>query len=210
MDPVQEVEDEDDLNKVVPIPPYRSLFLFKPDNKFRIFCHWFCNHNVFANVILVCIMISSASLAAEDPLHSKSPRNITLGYFDIFFTTIFTIEIVVKVIAYGVVFHPNAYCRAPANILDLLVVSVSLISFAFSSEGGAISVLKILRVLRVLRPLRAINRAKGLKLVIQAVIVSVSTIQNIVMVTVLLMASIFSQDFQLIILKYPLFSSCLP
>jgi len=31
----------------------------------------------------------------------------------------------------------------------------------------AISVVKILRVLRVLRPLRAINRAKGLKHVVQ-------------------------------------------
>ena len=53
----------------------------------------------------------------------------------------------------------------------------------------AISVLKILRVLRVLRPLRAINRAKGLKLVIQAVIISVSNIQNIVMVSLLLVVS---------------------
>ena len=49
--------------------------------------------------------------------------------------------------------------------------------------------LKILRVLRVLRPLRAINRAKGLKLVIQAVIISVSNIQNIVMVSLLLVVS---------------------
>ncbi|CAB4069624.1 CACNA1D [Lepeophtheirus salmonis] len=131
-------------------------------------------------------MVSSASLAAEDPLHSKSPRNIVLGYFDMFFTFIFTIEILFKVIAYGAVGHKGAYARYPANILDLVVVSVSIISIAFRDSAGAISVLKILRVLRVLRPLRAVNRAKGLKLVIQAVIVSVSTIQNIVLVTVLL------------------------
>lgn len=46
---------------------------------------------------------------------------------------------------------------------------------------------KILRVLRVLRPLRAINRAKGLKHVVQCVIVAVKTIGNIVLVTVLLL-----------------------
>ena len=50
---------------------------------------------------------------------------------DLVFTTIFTFEIIVKVIAYGAVFHPGAYCRSPANILDLVVVSVSLISIAF-------------------------------------------------------------------------------
>ena len=47
--------------------------------------------------------------------------------------------------------------------------------------------MKILRVLRVLRPLRAINRAKGLKHVVQCVIVAVKTIGNIVLVTVLLL-----------------------
>ena len=45
------------------------------------------------------------------------------------------------------------------------------------SSSGAISVVKILRVLRVLRPLRAINRAKGLKHVVQCVIVAVKTIR---------------------------------
>jgi hypothetical protein len=46
--------------------------------------------------------------------------------------------------------------------------------------------LKILRVLRVLRPLRAINRAKGLKHVVQCVFVAIGTIQNIILITMLL------------------------
>ena len=64
-----------------------------------------------------------------------------------------------------------------------MVVSVSLISIF---GGSGIGFLKILRVLRVLRPLRAINRAKGLKKVVQCLIVSVKTIGNIVVVTLLL------------------------
>lgn len=56
----------------------------------------------------------------------------------------------------------------------------------YDCSSGAISVVKILRVLRVLRPLRAINRAKGLKHVVQCVIVAVKTIGNIVLVTLLL------------------------
>lgn len=43
--------------------------------RFRVFCHWLCNHSHFGNLILVCIMISSALLAAEDPLITDSPRN---------------------------------------------------------------------------------------------------------------------------------------
>jgi len=175
---------ESPINKVMPIPEYSALFVFGYDNSFRKMCHFICNHSYFGNVVLVCIMVSSAMLAAEDPLNSNSERNRILNYFDYFFTTIFTIEVCLKVISYGFILHPGAFCRSGFNLLDLLVVAVSLISFIFSS--GAISVVKILRVLRVLRPLRAINRAKGLKHVVQCVIVAVKTIGNIVLVTLLL------------------------
>ncbi|XP_006148401.2 voltage-dependent L-type calcium channel subunit alpha-1C [Tupaia chinensis] len=107
-----------------------------------------------------------------------------LFYFDIVFTTIFTIEIALKMTAYGAFLHKGSFCRNYFNILDLLVVSVSLISFGIQSS--AINVVKILRVLRVLRPLRAINRAKGLKHVVQCVFVAIRTIGNIVIVTTLL------------------------
>ena len=63
--------------------------------------------------------------------------------------------------AYGLILHPGSFCRNRFNILDLVVVAVSLISMVIKDR--AMSVVKILRVLRVLRPLRAINRAKGLK-----------------------------------------------
>uniref|UniRef100_A0A1B6BZP2 Voltage-dependent L-type calcium channel subunit alpha n=1 Tax=Clastoptera arizonana TaxID=38151 RepID=A0A1B6BZP2_9HEMI len=170
--------------KVRPLPEASSFFIFSSTNRIRVFCHWLCNHSHFSNVILVCIMVSSALLAAEDPLDSSSFRNKILSYFDYFFTTVFTVEICLKMISYGFVLHDGAFCRSSFNLLDLLVVCVSLVSVFWSS--GAISVVKILRVLRVLRPLRAINRAKGLKHVVQCVIVAVKTIGNIVLVTCLL------------------------
>lgn len=107
----------------------------------------------------------------------------TLGYFDYFFTTVFTLECSLKLISYGFLFHKGAFCRVPFNILDVVVVTVSLISIF---GGSGIGFLKILRVLRVLRPLRAINRAPGLKQVVQCMIVSVKSIGNIMAVTVLL------------------------
>ncbi|XP_027131554.1 dihydropyridine-sensitive L-type skeletal muscle calcium channel subunit alpha-1 isoform X2 [Larimichthys crocea] len=111
-------------------------------------------------------------------------RNQVLAYADIVFTSVFTAEIVLKMTTYGAILHKGSFCRNSFNILDLLVVSVSLLSMGM--ESSAISVVKILRVLRVLRPLRAINRAKGLKHVVQCVFVAVKTIGNIVLVTMLL------------------------
>ncbi|EDW57606.2 uncharacterized protein Dvir_GJ18055 [Drosophila virilis] len=170
--------------KILPIPPGTSFFLFSQTNRFRVFCHWLCNHSNFGNIILCCIMFSSAMLAAENPLRANDDLNKVLNKFDYFFTAVFTIELILKLISYGFVLHDGAFCRSAFNLLDLLVVCVSLISLVSSSN--AISVVKILRVLRVLRPLRAINRAKGLKHVVQCVIVAVKTIGNIVLVTCLL------------------------
>ncbi|KAM5335783.1 voltage-dependent L-type calcium channel subunit alpha-1C isoform 23-T23 [Glossophaga mutica] len=170
--------------KSVPMPEASAFFIFSPNNRFRLQCHRIVNDSIFTNLILFFILLSSISLAAEDPVQHTSFRNHILGNADYVFTSIFTLEIILKMTAYGAFLHKGSFCRNYFNILDLLVVSVSLISFGIQSS--AINVVKILRVLRVLRPLRAINRAKGLKHVVQCVFVAIRTIGNIVIVTTLL------------------------
>uniref|UniRef100_A0A182XPT2 Ion transport domain-containing protein n=2 Tax=gambiae species complex TaxID=44542 RepID=A0A182XPT2_ANOQN len=137
-------------------PPKNALFILSNTNRFRQFCHWLCNHTVFGNIILLCIMLSSVMLAAEDPLNANSERNQILNKFDFFFTAVFAIELILKVIAYGFILHKGAFCRSAFNLLDLLVVSVSLVSMLFRQH------------------------------VVQCVIVAVKTIGNIVLVTFLL------------------------
>ncbi|CAF4924585.1 unnamed protein product [Pieris macdunnoughi] len=173
-------------NQTPPIPNASSFFIFSPTNRFRVLCYKMSASSTFGNIILVCIMLSSAMLAAEDPLDAaqKGFRNYLLSQFDIFFTGIFTLELFLKLVTYGLILHQGAFLRSAFNVLDMLVVCVSLISMSFKS--GSISVVKILRVFRVLRPLRAINRAKGLKHVVQCVVVAIKTIGNILLVTNLL------------------------
>uniref|UniRef100_UPI00358FC450 voltage-dependent L-type calcium channel subunit alpha-1D-like isoform X2 n=1 Tax=Myxine glutinosa TaxID=7769 RepID=UPI00358FC450 len=170
--------------KLVPMPEASAFFIFSPTNIFRVICHRIVNHTSFTNLILVFILLSSMSLAAEDPIEPTSFRNAILSHFDICFTAVFTLEIVLKMTAYGAVMHQGSFLRNSFNILDLFVVVVSLVSQGIQSS--AISVVKILRVLRVLRPLRAINRAKGLKHVVQCMFVAIKTIGNIVIIMLLL------------------------
>lgn len=184
--------------KIKPIPKESSLFVFSHTNKFRKFCHFVVTHRWFANSILVCILVSSMALAAEDPVRHHSSTNDILNKFDYFFTAIFTIELILKIISYGFFLHKGSFCRNSFNILDMFVVFVSLISIALpyimtlakqddkANKRQMLSVLKVLRILRVLRPLRAINRAKGLKHVVNCLVVALKTIRNIVIVTFLL------------------------
>ena len=57
-----------------------------------------------------------------------------LRIFDYFFTSIFTIEIVLKVVSYGALCHKGAYMRNWFNLLDMLVVCVSILSI-FSGQA---------------------------------------------------------------------------
>uniref|UniRef100_A0A8B9LMR1 Voltage-dependent L-type calcium channel subunit alpha n=1 Tax=Astyanax mexicanus TaxID=7994 RepID=A0A8B9LMR1_ASTMX len=150
--------------KILPIPDGSAFFCLSKTNPIRVGCHILIHHHIFTNLILVFIILSSISLAAEDPIRAHSARN--------------------NMTVHGAFLHKGSFCRNWFNLLDLLVVSVSLVSFFLHSS--AISVVKILRVLRVLRPLRAINRAKGLKHVVQCVFVAIRTIGNIMIVTALL------------------------
>lgn len=49
-----------------------STFVFF---RFRLFCNRIINHSYFANSVLVCILVSSASLAMENPLQADSDLN---------------------------------------------------------------------------------------------------------------------------------------
>ncbi|XP_028397956.1 voltage-dependent L-type calcium channel subunit alpha-1D-like [Dendronephthya gigantea] len=192
---LQEIEDRSSNPQIVPrrddfvvdqtdpMPMETSMFIFSGTNRFRVLCFNFVTYSYTVNFILACILISSALLAAEDPVREHSARNEVLKYFDYFFTAVFTVEIILKIISYGFILHKGSFCRSSFNLLDMLVVAVSILAIVFSSSQ--FSVVKILRVLRVLRPLRAINRAKGLKHVVQCMFMAVKSIGNIMLVTIL-------------------------
>ncbi|KAF4703708.1 Voltage-dependent T-type calcium channel subunit alpha-1H, partial [Perkinsus olseni] len=67
-------------------------------------------------------------------------------------------------VAFGVVFNKGAYWRNSWNVLDGVVVIVSMVDLLPMLPD--ISVLKTLRMLRALRPLRVISRNPNLRLVV--------------------------------------------
>ncbi|EPQ20349.1 Voltage-dependent L-type calcium channel subunit alpha-1S [Myotis brandtii] len=140
--------------KAVPIPEASSFFIFSPTNKwvaprccvgFRVLCHRIVNATWFTNFILLFIMLSSAALAAEDPIQAESVRNQILGYFDIAFTSVFTVEIVLKMTTYGAFLHKGSFCRNYFNILDLLVHVVQCVFVAIRTIGNIVLVTTLLQ-----------------------------------------------------------------
>ncbi|VDK30839.1 unnamed protein product, partial [Dibothriocephalus latus] len=111
------------------VPNQRNYSLHLSSCSIRRFCHFVVNLRYFDLFIMIVICASSIALATEDPVAENSTRNKILEHFDYAFTGVFTVEMVLKIIDLGVVFHPGAYCRDPWNILDAIVVLCALVAF---------------------------------------------------------------------------------
>ncbi|XP_047514111.1 voltage-dependent calcium channel type A subunit alpha-1 isoform X5 [Pieris napi] len=184
-------EDEEVPDGPKPMLPYSSMFILSPTNPIRRGAHWIVNLRYFDFFIMLVICMSSVALAAEDPVVEDSDRNTVLNYFDYAFTGVFTVEMLLKIVDLGILFHPGAYLRDLWNIMDAAVVICALVSFGFEIGGvkkGAgqnLSTIKSLRVLRVLRPLKTIKRVPKLKAVFDCVVNSLKNVINILIVYIL-------------------------
>ncbi|KAL6065679.1 hypothetical protein STEG23_028040 [Scotinomys teguina] len=164
-----------------------ALYLFPPQNRLRVSCQKVIAHKMFDHVVLVFIFLNCITIALERPdIDPGSTERAFLSVSNYIFTAIFVVEMMVKVVALGLLWGEHAYLQSSWNVLDGLLVLVSLVDIivAMASAGGAkiLGVLRVLRLLRTLRPLRVISRAPGLKLVVETLISSLRPIGNIVLI----------------------------
>jgi hypothetical protein len=149
----------------------------------------------FDRFILTLITISSLLMAIDGP-ETEANAELTLGLLivDVVFTLLFTLEVIVKMQALGVICHSSAYMRDAWNVLDFVIVAASLANLSLEAVtrlkliefGSSLGFVKILRLLRILRPLRMINRNPNMKLVVNALLLSVKPLLNVAVVLMLI------------------------
>ncbi|XP_056011391.1 voltage-dependent P/Q-type calcium channel subunit alpha-1A-like isoform X2 [Ostrea edulis] len=167
------------------INPDRNLLVFGKNNKFRKKVHKLVIHDRFEKLVLICIILSSITLALEDPTKEhNSVRNEILFWVDAVFAFIFTIEMILKLIDIGLVLHKGSYLRDRWNFMDGVIVIASIASL-FISDSSA-KTLKVFRVLRVLRILRTIKRFPGLKKACVMFLKSIQSVGPLISIYVLL------------------------
>ncbi|KAM6904720.1 voltage-dependent T-type calcium channel subunit alpha-1H [Xenentodon cancila] len=164
-----------------------TLYLFSPESPFRIWCQAVISHKLFDHVVLVFIFLNCITIALERPnIQHQSTERLFLCVSNYVFTAIFLAEMTIKVVALGFCFGKQTYLQSSWNILDGLLVFVSLVdilvSLAYTGGNRILGILRVLRLLRTLRPLRVISRAPGLKLVVETLITSLRPIGNIVLI----------------------------
>ncbi|XP_033374555.1 voltage-dependent T-type calcium channel subunit alpha-1G isoform X13 [Parus major] len=164
-----------------------SIYIFPPHSRFRLMCNKIITHKMFDHVVLVIIFLNCITIAMERPkIEPHSAERIFLTLSNYIFTVIFLTEMTVKVVALGLCFGDKAYLKSSWNVLDGVLVLISVIDILVSmvSDSGTkiLGMLRVLRLLRTLRPLRVISRAQGLKLVVETLMSSLKPIGNIVVI----------------------------
>ncbi|CAF0725518.1 unnamed protein product [Adineta ricciae] len=173
-----------------------SLYLFSPTNRLRKALQCLITKKSFDYTVLFFIALNCITLAMERPsIPSNSAERQFLNMTNYIFTVIFSVEMIIKIIASGLICGPQTYLHTGWNVMDGSLVVISIVDLLTMHRGGGPSVgaesdattrifsmLRVFRLLRTLRPLRVISRAPGLKLVVQTLMSSLRPIGHIVVI----------------------------
>lgn len=140
-------------------------------------CDHIATHPVFAYAIMVVIVFAGILVGVETNIEEPtSAQEDIFAKLDVIITAVFIFEIVVKVIAEE--FEPLHFFHSKWNTFDLFVVACS-----FIPSIGDLAV--ILRLLRLLRVLKLIKSMPQLAVIVNALLMGVSSIGFISAILVL-------------------------
>jgi voltage-gated potassium channel len=142
----------------------------KPDRTWRKVLHevifeadtpagkWF-DVILILSIVLSVIVVMLDSIASVRKVHGN-----VLYFFEWFFTILFTIEYIFRLISVG---KPLRYATSFFGIIDLLAILPTYLSLIFPGSHYLI-VIRVLRVLRIFRVLKLVQYLAEAKLLMQA------------------------------------------
>lgn len=161
------------------------------DNGLRALCISIYETPWFDRLTLTLIFLNCITLALYDPLDPdcKTDRCKALEPIDKGLGIYFTLEMVIKMLALGVVRYPadwdpegkeEVYFDSAWNKFDCFIVVTSWIDWIPGLEGGSFSAL---RTFRALRPLRAINKFPKLKILVKLLLDTIPMLASVGLLT---------------------------
>jgi len=129
--------------------------------------------------ILVCILLNTVILAINWYDQPKYVDNI-LSSLNYFFAAIFTLEAILKLIAFGI----KGYFRDNGNVFDFVIVLSTLISTIISmisdefSFGASTTFIRAMRISRIFK-FDFIKKKKAVKVIFETVLVTLPALTNI-------------------------------
>ncbi|XP_074639691.1 voltage-dependent T-type calcium channel subunit alpha-1H-like isoform X1 [Acropora palmata] len=159
-------------------------------SKWRLRILGICLHPYWDVSIAIVILVNVICMSLE---HYQMPKSLEVfvEIANYFFTGVFVLEVVVKFIAFGFA----RYFRDRWNLVDLVIVVLSLAGIIIESLNSARNVLKIminptvarsLRVLRFIRVLKLVKLAKGVRSLLDTLFEALPQVANLGLLFLLL------------------------
>lgn len=133
-------------------------------------------HKLFESVSVTVIIANSMFLALDDPLAAEPPAYT--AYSEVIFQILYTIEMVLKILALGFILNKGSYLRDSWNILDFVIVMSGYLNYLMAGSTN----LSVLRSFRVIRPLRTISSIQGLRVIVQSLISALPLLRDTILV----------------------------
>lgn len=136
----------------------------------------FVTNKYFEIFILVCIILNTIVLALNWYRRPQEVASIT-EFTNYFFTAIFTIEAIIKIIGLGA----KRYFSDGSNLFDFAIIVGSYVGVIVDLTTSVSVNLQatILRAFRISRMLRLIKRAKSLNIIFETFIITIPALANI-------------------------------
>ncbi|OQR74154.1 sodium channel protein-like [Tropilaelaps mercedesae] len=147
-----------------------ALWILSPFNPIRRLAICILVHPLFSFFIIVAILVNCVLMTM--------PANDKIEQTETIFTTIYTFESFIKILARGFILERFTYLRDPWNWLDFIVITLAYVTM-FVNLGN----LSALRTFRVLRALKTVAIVPGLKTIVGAVIESVKNLRDVIILT---------------------------
>ncbi|NXU46940.1 SCN5A protein, partial [Drymodes brunneopygia] len=153
-----------------------------PQNPFQGLLFDIVSHKAFDITIVIFICLNMVVMMAED--NQKGTKDV-LNKINYFFVAVFTAECVIKILALR-----HYYFGSGWNVFDFSVVVLSIVSLGVSEVFRSFfspTVLRTLRLARIGRVLRIIRKAKGIRTLLFALLMSLPALVNIGLLLFLIM-----------------------
>ena len=143
---------------------------------------WLCAGGAWGDsepLILLLILLDCVVMASHSPLDDpKSPHSRRYAYFQLFILSLYTLELLAKVISSGLWEARHAYLRNAWCQLDAVVVISGWLAMCADRVEDRFAVI---RILRVLRPLRALRRLPGMPPLVASLMHALPKMGNVLM-----------------------------
>jgi hypothetical protein len=147
----------------------------EPSYKLGKWCYKIHDHKYFDIFIYACIILNTMVLTLKWD-GQKLSTTFFLDCINYFFTVIFIIEALIKIIAMGTLYFSDMW-----NLFDLFIVIISgvTISLDYLSSISLGQSTTVVRAFRISKILRLIKRSKSLRHIFKTFIVSLKPLANI-------------------------------